>query len=193
MKIRPPQDPYRTAKFREEARQILSKDRHDRKHRYKVDTGGAIARALERAYQLGFADARNGDATSPPQDGSNDVQEWTLIPPRARATFWGCCMMIIGPQHGTMATAGRMAAPIQNPGHLEIDIAAGRGAGWRLVNGGYRGDRVISKNTINKLLDLDLLEPAPSGKPHVIISARGHATWQRFLELGGQHPDDMIF
>ena len=47
-------DPHRKANFREEARGIVAKDRYDRKYGHAVDTAGAIARALERAYKQGF-------------------------------------------------------------------------------------------------------------------------------------------
>ena len=48
----PAPDPWRKARFREEARDIVAKDRYDRKYGRAVDTVGAIARALERAYKL---------------------------------------------------------------------------------------------------------------------------------------------
>ncbi len=47
---RPAKDPYRTAAFREAAREIVHKDRYDRRAGLSVDTAGTIARALERAY-----------------------------------------------------------------------------------------------------------------------------------------------
>ena len=37
--------------YREAAREIVAKDRYDRKNGFTVDTAGAIARALERAYR----------------------------------------------------------------------------------------------------------------------------------------------
>ncbi len=55
----PAADPHRKANFREEARGIVAKDRYDRKYGHAVDTAGAIARALERAYKQGFADAQD--------------------------------------------------------------------------------------------------------------------------------------
>ena len=59
---KPSVDPYRKARFREEARGIVFKDRDDRKYGRAVDTAGAIARALERAYRQGFADAQDDPA-----------------------------------------------------------------------------------------------------------------------------------
>ena len=50
---------------RKEARDVVFKDRHDRKYGCAVDTGGAIARALERAYKQGFADAQGDPLPAP--------------------------------------------------------------------------------------------------------------------------------
>ena len=54
---KPSLDTYRKARFREEDRGIVFKDRDDRKYGRAVDTAGAIGRAMERAYRQGFADA----------------------------------------------------------------------------------------------------------------------------------------
>lgn len=51
---KPESDPLRRARFREAAREIVAKDRYDRKRGLPVDTGGAIAHAMERAYRQGF-------------------------------------------------------------------------------------------------------------------------------------------
>ena len=89
---KPSVDPYRKARFREEARGIVFKDRDDRKYGRAVDTAGAIARALERAYRQGFAEAQDSATPKPsvqvPADGPLD---WVLIPPRPRNAFWSCC------------------------------------------------------------------------------------------------------
>ena len=59
---RPPSDPYRKALFREIAREIVAKDRYNRKYGLSVDTAGAIANALERAYREGIHDGEQGRA-----------------------------------------------------------------------------------------------------------------------------------
>jgi hypothetical protein len=63
----PVADPHRKANFREEARGIVAKDRYDRKYGHAVDTAGAIARALERAYKQGFADAQDDHVRPTPE------------------------------------------------------------------------------------------------------------------------------
>jgi hypothetical protein len=54
---RPDADPIRKARFREAARDIVAKDRHDRRYGFPVDIVWAVARAMERAYRQGFEDA----------------------------------------------------------------------------------------------------------------------------------------
>lgn len=61
-----PANERRKAEFREIARDILFKDREARKFRLKVDTGGAIARAMERVYQTGIKAERSR------QEGNGD-------------------------------------------------------------------------------------------------------------------------
>ena len=78
----PAADPHRKANFREEARGIVAKDRYDRKYGRAVDTAGAIARALERAYKQGFADAQDDHVRPTPEVSDAGPLEWLLIPPR---------------------------------------------------------------------------------------------------------------
>jgi hypothetical protein len=41
------------------------------------------------------------------------------------------------------------------------------------------------------LVRLGLLELADDGPERLVVSARGRATWWRFLERGGQYPEDL--
>ena len=54
---RPPPDALRKIRFRETARTILRTDRVKRQLGEAVDTAGAMARAMDQAYRLGFEDA----------------------------------------------------------------------------------------------------------------------------------------
>jgi hypothetical protein len=94
---RPGADPIRKARFREAAREIVAKDRHDRKYGFLVDTAGAVARAMERAYRQGFADAQ-GEPPMPATGGlqSGEAIDRALIPPRPRTAFWTICLFILG-------------------------------------------------------------------------------------------------
>jgi hypothetical protein len=35
------------------------------------------------------------------------------------------------------------------------------------------------------------LGPVHAPEPYLVVSARGQATWWRFLERGGQYPEDL--
>ncbi len=101
---KPSIDLYRNARFREEARGILFKDRDHRKCGRAVDTAGAIARALERAYREGFA-AADGPAPKPSvQPRPDGPLDWALIPPRPRSAFWSCCLFTFGRRGGQAAS-----------------------------------------------------------------------------------------
>lgn len=177
----PPADTYRKAKFREEARDIVAKDRHDRKYGRVVDTAGAIARALERAYKQGFADAQDRHATAPPATPADGPLEWGLIPPRPRAAFWSCCLFIFG-RRGDQPRRGC----------LEREITERGTAGWRLAVAGFGRDKVMGAKTIQPLIKLGLLETDPAAPQCLVVSDRGRLTWERFLDRGGEFPDDRI-
>ena len=161
----PPSNPYRKARFREEARDIVFKDRHDRKYGRAVDTGGAITRALERAYKQGFADAQGAPLPAPvtiPADGPLD---WALIPPRPRNAFWSCCLFMYGRKGDR-----------ELPGHLEPALTERGTVGWRLVVEGFHPDKVIGNSSIRPLIDFDLVEHVPGTEDRLTLSARGRAT-----------------
>lgn len=81
----------RKGEFREAARDIVLKDRDSRKFGRSIDTGGAIARALEAAYKLGVAHGAGAVAPVPsvtdvPATSPESIA-WNTIPPRPRAIF----------------------------------------------------------------------------------------------------------
>ncbi len=177
---KPSIDPYRKARFREEARGIVFRDRDDRKYGRAVDTAGAIARALERVYREGFAAAQDDPApktsVQPRPDGPLD---WTLIPPRPRAAFWSCCLFTFG-RRGDQLRAG----------HLEPALTERGTRGWHLVLDDLDLKKVIGAKSIAPLVRLHLLAPDPAAPEHLIVSARGRSTWNHFLQAGGQFPED---
>ena len=173
----------RTAAFREIARGIVAKDRYDRRAGFSVDTAGAIARALERAYAEGFADAQapipSPSAPILREDAKGPV-EWMLIPPRPRNAFWTICLFILGRDPAvTPDGTGRL-----DPVHLPN----GR-PGWRLVTDRY--DKPFGFTTLRPLVRLGLLGPVHAPEPYLVVSARGQATWWHFVERGGQYPEDL--
>ena len=180
---RPDADPIRKARFREAAREIVAKDRHDRKYGFPVDTAGAVARAMERAYREGFADAQAEPQLRP---ATADVQldgalDWALIPPRPRTAFWTICLFILG-----------KGEPTDGAGHLVPATTVRGTAGWRLVlpSGNFE-KQPLGERTVVPLIRLGLLELADAGPERLLVSARGRATWRWFLERGGQYPEDL--
>lgn len=179
---KPQPDPLRKIRFREAARDIIAKDRYDRRYGRAVDTAGAVARALERAYRQGFADAQSEPRT--PEISTEPVAgavEWALIPPRPRNAFWSICLFIYG--RGDVPGSG---------GYL-VPVTTVRGtAGWSLFlpkRDFY--EKELGERTIIPLVRLGLLELAADEPPRLLLSERGEATWRRFLVRGGRFPEDL--
>jgi hypothetical protein len=175
-------DPLRKIRYREAAREIVAKDRYDRKNGFAVDTAGAIARALERAYRQGLEDARSDRPVQVPKfDDADGPVEWVLIPPRPRSAFWSICLFVLGkdgqPKHS---------------GYLVPTITERGTPGWQLiVPAGYSDKNPIGERTIMPLIRLGLLELAAGQPERLLISDRGAATWRRFLARDGQFPEDL--
>jgi hypothetical protein len=188
---KPGKNPFRTAAFRETARAIVYKDRVDRRSGMSVDTAGAIARALEHAYAQGFAEAQQlsparieslSEADRTPSTTSTGPIEWILIPPRPRNAFWTICLFTLGRETAIPATAS---------GHLVPTLTSMGRPGWRLITRNGMEEQ-FGRTTILPLLRLGLLqtEDQPEGR-RLVISPLGRTTWQRFVERGGQFPDDL--
>ena len=182
----PPSDPLRKIRFRETARTILHTDRAKRQFGQAVDTAGAISRAMEKAYRLGFEDALSDHLTRKPTLSSDaetsDAMSWELIPPRTRSTFWSICLAALG-------RTGRT----QTASHLVPATTARGTIGWQLVVPDGEGyEKSVGNGTIVTLVRLKLLEPTPVGEPRVTLTDYGINTWNRFCERGGQWPDDLI-
>jgi hypothetical protein len=174
-----PPDPRRKARFREIARGIVAKDRSDRKYGRTVDTAGAIAQALERAYRDGV---RDGPAASAPLREQFDAGpvEWAMIPPRPREGFWSICLTILGAD-----------ASQSRDGHLAPAITERGTPGWTIVTAGRSPDRVIGERTIVPLIRLKLLDHAPDPPRHLLLTERGRETWRVFCQRGGRYPEDL--
>ncbi len=178
---KPSIDPYRKARFREEARGIVFKDRNYRKYGRAVDTAGSIARALERAYREGFADADGPAPKAPVQPQPDGPLDWALIPPHPRSALWSCCLFTFGRRGDNLRAA-----------HLEPAVTERETRGWHLVVDDLDLRQVIGAKSIALLVMLGLLEPDPAAPGHLMISARGRATWDNFLQAGGQFPEDDV-
>lgn len=182
-KRRTPVDPDRKARFREEARSIVFKDRDDRRYGRPVDTAGAIARALERAWRDGFAAGQDEDPQLPIDTAADEGPiPWHRIPPRPRSAFWTICLWFIGKTEQHVDRGSRLVGGTTPRGT----------AGWTLIRDPARTDHdTFGDRTIRPLRRLGLLE-APAGADRMLVlSARGRETWAAFLARGGQYPDDL--
>ncbi|MBF7013873.1 hypothetical protein QUC32_03450 [Novosphingobium resinovorum] len=172
-------DPRRKARFREIARGIVAKDRYNRKHGLAVDTAGAIAQALERAYRDGTR-VDPSDAAPAAELSDTDPLEWALIPPRPRDAFWTICLFTLGREIDE-ARDGYLAPTVTERGT----------PGWLLVVEGYRPEKAMGDRTIAPLVRLRLLGLRPDDSGCLIVTERGSETWQRFCHLGGRYPEDL--
>ncbi len=179
---RPANDPRRKARFREIARGIVAKDRYNRKYGIAVDTAGAIAQALERAWREGVSGVGYDPVIPLPTVGHPDTEamEWALIPPRPRAAFWSICL-------ATLPRGDEQA----RDGHLTPAITERGTAGWELVVPGRAIDKAIGDKTIAPLLRLGLIEPAQNNTACLVVSRRGKETWEAFRQRGGRYPEDL--
>ena len=185
---RPPGNADRKRRFRETARDILHMAKVKRQFGEAVDTAGAVARAMEQAYRLGFEDALKGPAASEVNDvvtqvgaPSSDAMNWTLIPPRTRSTFWSICVAALGREGRT-----------ETPSYLEPTPTPRGTLAWQLVVPDRRTyEKTVGDGTVVTLVRLGLLEEADDDTP-VILSDYGIRTWNRFCERGGRWPDDWV-
>jgi hypothetical protein len=174
-----PADPYRKARFREIAREIVAKDRYNRKYGLSVDTAGAIANALERAYREGTRDGEHGPAPVIAQPDSGPM-EWALIPPRPRDAFWTICLFTLS-RGDRPASGGRLVPAITERGT----------PGWMLDLQERTYEKLFGDRTIAPLMRLGLIEEASDVPAHRVVSKRGEETWGQFVQRGGQFPDDL--
>ena len=184
----PPGDANRKRQFRETARDILHMAKVKRQFGEAVDAAGAVARAMEQAYRLGFEDALKGaaeseaaEASTQPDPAHNDAMRWTLIPPRTRGTFWSICLAALG-REGRTATSSYLESVPTREGRLA----------WQLVVPEHQPyEKRVGDGTIITLCRLGLLEEGDD-ETRVVLSEYGIRTWNRFCERGGHWPDDLV-
>jgi hypothetical protein len=189
---RAPVNAERKRLFRETARDILLTAKVKRQFREAVDTAGAVARAMEQAYRLGFDDALKQATGSPPSiadssagaqiEPADDAMEWTRIPPRTRSTFWSICLAALGRDQRTAT-----------PSYLRLIPKPGGTVTWQLVVPDRQTyDKTVGDGTIVTLVRLGLLQDALTEDPQVTLTDYGIRTWNRFLERGGQWSEDLV-
>lgn len=162
---------HRLAEFREIARSVVFNDRDRRKYGLTVDTAGAIARALEKAYQRGRKEEREGE---PPylEHTPNGPIEWKLILPRPRDAFWSICVGLLGKPDGRVVPSGGL--------ELMQDVCANVFR-WTLIRKWSAPDEFDElhswgQRTIKPLIDLGLL--CSVGEDRLEISELGNKSWK---------------
>jgi len=174
----------RKRRFRETARHILHMAKVKRQMGEAVDAAGAVARAMEQAYRMGFEDAVRGPAetlSAPALTTSDDAMEWSLIPPRTRNTFWSICLAALG-RTGTTKTSSYLE-PVPTPrGTLAWDL---------IVPDRQPYEKSVGDGTIVTLVRLRLLQKTDDGS-RATLTDYGIRTWNRFCERGGHWPDDLV-
>ena len=178
----------RKRQFRETARDILHMAKVKRQSGEAVDAAGAVARAMEKAYRLGFEDALTGQGSAdavatvgPAVAPQNEALDWTLIPPRTRGTFWSICLAALG-REGKTAT----------PSYLEAIPTRGGTLAWQLVVPDRQPyEKRVGDGTITTLFRLGLMDYGDD-ETRVVLTDYGIRTWNRFCERGGQWPDDLV-
>ena len=80
-------DPRLRADFKEQARDIIARDRLARKYGRSQSAIGEIERHLAAAFQLGL-DRGSGKSVLHDDINADELVEWNLLPPRARDVLW---------------------------------------------------------------------------------------------------------
>lgn len=165
---------HRCAEFKEIARDIVWNDREKRKYGSSVDTAGAIARALEKAYQRGRKEERDGEPSYPDQ-APDSLIEWKLIPSLPRRAFWSVCLFILGRTEQEKPSVGGL--------ELIRDERDGR-LRWVIIRNWSEPDQYDfsfswGPRAIQSLIKLGLLIPTEDRK--LEISELGKRTWNQAL------------
>jgi hypothetical protein len=169
--------PKMRALFREVARDIIARDREERKRGITQNTIGEIERAMVKAYACGqeaLLDDRMSLRRSP--DGPVD---WLEIPPRAREML---SFMTICFSQRWSAARGEAAARDRSPDEIETFIEDGRKR-WAIVHGAKRSERSVADGSVAPLIRLGLLAMHPDHVDRYVLTPAGIAVgkdyWRR--------------
>lgn len=163
-------DPTIRAKFKEEARRIVSADRAANRSGRSQNTIGEIERALVRAYKLG-QETDGGTSTSTKK---SDVIDWLVIPPRSRDVLMYMTFSFSSFRSKPTFTADRLVHSDEEPKPR-----------WYAVNDdGYSvHERGFLDGPVKKLVQLELLKPSGAGSNALELTNLGIETcktyWQR--------------
>lgn len=171
---------YRKGEFRETARDIVWKDRENKKIGRSADTGGAISRAMEAAYKLGLAHGSVDVAR--PSANPEDVSQvkpvaWNTIPPRPRSAFeqilqFNWIVVLAVDAHPWQRQSDRWAC------YWEWGEEVSEGHGYKLAH-------TFSRSTLAPIVRLGLMkETSAAGRTLLEPTPLAAATWSAAIAAG---------
>lgn len=167
----------RKGEFREIAREIVWKDRNSKKFGGSIDTAGAIASAMAKAYKLGMAHASIEPAPEATETSPNEALPWNSIPRRARDAFESIQRLKAPVAHRIIP-----GAPSGSPRHWTVYWDNGEG---KAANERYTAYRNYGPSTIAPLINLGLMEEVNTEHYVMLdLTLKGEATWERAIDDG---------
>lgn len=163
------------AEFKEQAREIIARDRSARKYGRSQNTIGEIERALVKAYLLG-CEAAPPSMLESAEPRHSDIVDWIELPPRARDALWS---LSLGLSHWTrqVPDAQIRAARIVLNGQTR----------WVNVKDLDQKDpHTFSSGGISPLVKLGLLEIIDGNDDLLGITAKGLATCKEYWRRSEQ-------
>ena len=157
----------RTIRFKNVAREIISKDRSNRRSGYSVDTVGSVARAMEKGFILGqqVALGEIKPAVEKP-DHSKDYLEWKTIPIKSRNALNVIFMFGYGLKF--------------------IEYPYMKKREWLCIRAGFV-DRTYGNQTISILIRLGLLQILVNKEERTTFAGatyKGLVTWKKAMRDG---------
>ena len=155
-------------KFRETAREIVAQDRLTKKFGHSQNTVGAIARALEFAYELG---AKGLLVNADRNDQFCSFETWENIPPTARNVLFYFSTWF-GKRDFEVSSAERTLVKV---------VSNTKTQSWcRRSDLNCKNRRTFAQKGIGPLIKLGLLENAPQIESNLVLTDKGLATIREF-------------
>lgn len=173
-------DPRLRAEFKEQAREIIGRDRAARSHGWSQNTIGEIERALVRAFQLG---QELGTMPFAPPRPEHLGIDWEEVKPRGREVLMGL-------------TYRSDAFEVENPIGLRRILDDGRTRWANVYADGRMSEHSVASGSVDPLVRLGLLAPSTVSDETLALTAKGRATceayWRRRADGDRTLPKESI-
>lgn len=174
-------DEVRRAEFREIARRFVLDEKNRRKLRINSDPTGQIARLLEKSYQRGRREEREG---APEITLPTEYMEWRIIPPKPRQAFWSICLSILGQDPAITSTEHWNLRFFEIDGKLR----------WVLMKDGQIDDVRVrnewGERTIRPLVSRGLMTEVKGAL--IELTEFGRATWWAAVASCEESPIELV-